>query len=110
MLYHILNQKSIFSYLHVGSSLQQMLPHVISEVVEELDLLVHGGRELVHGVVVLTSIEVDVVDVVTISKEQQLGQVIEHYTDTVIVKTVAEAILVTANIEIIISQIATKNY
>ena len=43
----------LLSHLHVGPRLEQMLPHVVLEVVEQLHLLLHGGGELVHGVVML---------------------------------------------------------
>ena len=39
--------------LHVGPGLEEVLLHVVPEVVQQLPLLLHGGRELVHGVVVL---------------------------------------------------------
>ena len=43
----------LVSHLHVGPRLEQVLPHVVLEVVEQLHLLLHGGGELVHGVVML---------------------------------------------------------
>ena len=47
--------KDVFlsSHLHVSSGLEEMLPHVVLEVVEKLHLLLHISRELVHCVVVL---------------------------------------------------------
>ena len=41
------------SHLHVSSGLEEMLPHVVLEVVEKLHLLLHISGELVHCVVVL---------------------------------------------------------
>ena len=38
----------------------------------------------------LSSIIVDVVDVLTVSEQQQLGQVIEDHSNTVIIQTVAK--------------------
>ena len=49
--------------LHVGAGLQQVLLHVVHEVVEQLDLLLDGRGELGHAVVVLGALVVDVVDV-----------------------------------------------
>ena len=43
----------LLSHLHVGPRLEQVLSHVVLEVVEQLHLLLHGGGELVHGVVML---------------------------------------------------------
>jgi hypothetical protein len=47
----------------VGARLQQVLLHVVPEVVEEFDLLLQGGGELPQGVVVLKTLVVDVVNV-----------------------------------------------
>ena len=43
----------LLSHLHVGPRFEQVLPHVVLEVVQQLHLLLHGGGELVHGVVML---------------------------------------------------------
>ena len=40
-----------------------MLLHVVPEVVEQLDLLLERVGEVLHAVVVLATLEVDVVDV-----------------------------------------------
>ena len=40
-----------------------MLLHVVHEVVEQLDFLLDGRRELLHAVVVLLALIVDVVNV-----------------------------------------------
>ena len=53
----------LLSHLHVGSGLQEMLLHVILEVVEQLHLLLQGGGEVVQGVVMLTGFVVNVMDV-----------------------------------------------
>ena len=106
--------------LHVGASLQQVLLHVVPEVVQqlhlrrrrgeerrwrgvdeerrrggdELHLLLDGGGELVEGVVVLGLLVVDVMDVEAVGEQQQLRQVVEHDADRVVVERVAEAVLV----------------
>ena len=46
-------QLILLPHLHVGARLQQVLLHVVPEVVQELHLLLDCGGELVHGVVVL---------------------------------------------------------
>ena len=50
----ITKTKIFFWYhLHISSGLEEMLSHVVLEVVEKLHLLLHISRELVHSVVVL---------------------------------------------------------
>ena len=43
-------------HLHVSSGLEEMLSHVVLEVVEKLHLLLYFSREFVHCVVVLKTI------------------------------------------------------
>ena len=52
-----------FFDLNVGSSLQQVLLHIVHEVVEEFHLFLQHWRVLVQRVVVLRAFEVDVMDV-----------------------------------------------
>ena len=46
-------QLVLLPHLHVSPGLEQVLLHVVPEVVQELHLLLDCGGELVHGVVVL---------------------------------------------------------
>ena len=48
---------------HVRAGLEQVLLHVVAEVVEQLDLFLQGRRELRKRVVVLVALEVDVVNI-----------------------------------------------
>ena len=52
-----------FSDLDVGAGLEEVLLHVVAEVVQELDLLLQGRGEVVQGVVVLVALEIDEVDI-----------------------------------------------
>ena len=52
-----------FFDLNVGSSLQQVLLHIVHEVVEEFHLFLQHWRVLVQRVVVLRAFKVDVMDV-----------------------------------------------
>ena len=56
------------SYLNVGSCFEQMLLHVVHEVVEKLDLLFQGRRVLPRRVVVFAALVVDVVNVPEIAR------------------------------------------
>ena len=45
----------LLSHLHVGPRLEQVLPHVVLEVVQQLHLLLHSLGVLVDSVVMLKS-------------------------------------------------------
>ncbi len=49
--------------LHVCPGLQQVLLHVVLEVVQELHFFLDGGRVLFVGVVVLSALVINVMDV-----------------------------------------------
>lgn len=53
----------------VGTGLEQMLLHVVPEVIQEFHLLLQGRRRVPEGVVVLHALKVDVVNVTGKSKE-----------------------------------------
>ena len=88
-----------------------MLLHVVPKVVKQLHLLLHRSGELIHCVVMLDVIKLDtklphkitylttfivnVVNVETIGKQQQFGQVVEDDANTIVVKAVSIAVLVT---------------
>ena len=83
-------------YLHVSSSLAQVLLHVVAEVAQQLHFLCNFGRELIHGVVMLgikvNSQEVlpqcffylflfviNVMDIGSVSQEKQFGLIVENH-------------------------------
>ena len=66
------------AHLHVGSGLEQVLLHVVHEVVEQLDFLLDGRRELLHAVVVLLALVVDVVNVPKMT-DSKLFQYVDLY-------------------------------
>ena len=49
--------------LDVCAGLEEMLLHVVHEVIEKLDLLIQVGRVNVQSVVVLTAFIIDVMDI-----------------------------------------------
>ena len=56
-------------HLNVGTGFEQMLPHVVHEVVQQLDLLLKRRRVLSGRVVVLATFVVDVVNVPEIRRQ-----------------------------------------
>ena len=52
-----------FSNFHVGTGLEQMLLHVIHEIIQQLDLFLNTRWELVQIVVVFLTFVIDVVNV-----------------------------------------------
>ena len=59
-------------HLHVCAGLEQVLAHVVAEIVEQLDLLLQLLRIALGGqrVVVLLTLEVDVVDVAVMGSKR----------------------------------------